>query len=135
MSPYLRILAKSTPPRSLGEAILDGSLIAWYGFLAGVTFSFVLAIAGRRRSFSELTTSRVLKYAVASSVLLMGPPMVYMLAGRPDGWRIEDAVYLTGGVILTAACSVGTLLAARRAGTSAPVTTSGTSDSAVRRAL
>ena len=124
MSPYLRVLAKSTPPRSLGDAILDGSLIGWYGFLAGATFSFVLAIAGRRRSISELTTSRALKYAVASSALLMGPPMVYMLAGRADGWRVEDAVYLSGGVILTAVCSVATLLAARREGTSVPVTSS-----------
>jgi hypothetical protein len=131
MSPYLRVLAKAIPPQSLGEAIVDGSLIGWYGFLAGAMFSFVLAIAGRRRDFSELTTSRVLRYAVASSALLMGPPMVYMLAGRTDGWRLQDAVYLAGGMILTAGCSVGTLLAARRAGLAAPLTTSGSVDSAV----
>jgi hypothetical protein len=113
MSPYLRSLANAHPPRSLGEAILDGSFIAWYGFLAGVTFSFVLAVAGRRRRFSELTTARMVKYAIASSALLMGPPMIYMLAGRADGWRMQDAVYLTGGVLLTAACSVGSLIAAR----------------------
>ena len=115
LSPYLRGLAKAMPPRSLGEAILDGSLIGWYGFLAGITFSFVLGVAGRRRGFGGLTTSRMVKYACSSSALLMGPPMVYMLAGRADGWRLQDAVYLFGGVILTAACSVGTLIAALRA--------------------
>lgn len=115
LSPYLRTLANAMPPRSLAEAILDGSVIGWYGFLAGVTFSFVLGVAGRRRGFSDLTPSRVMKYAFTSSALLMGPPMLYMLAGRADGWRLQDAVYLSGGVILTAACSVGTLIAARRA--------------------
>jgi hypothetical protein len=119
LSPYLRSLAKAMPPGSLGQAILDGSLIGWYGFLAGVTFSVVLGVAGRRRGFSDLTTSRIVKYAVTSSALLMGPPMIYMLAGRADGWRLQDAVYLSGGVILTAACSVGTLIAARRARMSA----------------
>jgi hypothetical protein len=42
-------------------------------------------------------------FVTFSSVLLMGLPMIYMLAGRADGWRFEDAVYLSGGVILTAA--------------------------------
>lgn len=124
LSPYLRSLAKAMPARSLGEAMLDGSLIGWYGFLAGITFSFVLGVAGRRRGFTDLTTSRMMKYAFTSSALLMGPPMVYMLAGRADGWRLQDAVYLSAGVILTAACSVGTLIAARRAGMSASAPTS-----------
>ena len=115
LSPYLRVLANAPPPRSLGEALLDGSVIGWYGFLAGVAFSGVLAIAGRSRSFSDLTPLRIARYAVASSAVLMGPPMVYMLAGRSDGWRLEDAVYLTGGVLLSVGCSIATLIAARRA--------------------
>ena len=119
LSPYLRTLANAPPPQSIAEAILDGTLIGWYGFLAGVTFSVVLGVAGRRRSFRDLTTSRIMKYALTSSALLMGPPMIYMLAGRADGWRLQDAVYLSGGVILTAACSVATLVAARRARVSA----------------
>jgi hypothetical protein len=121
LSPYLRTLANASPPGSIVQSILDGTLIGWYGFLAGITFSFVLGVAGRRRSFRDLTTSRIMKYALTSSALLMGPPMIYMLAGRADGWRLEDAVYLSGGVILTAACSVATLVAARRART--PVST------------
>ena len=120
LSPYLRTLANAPPPQSIAEAILDGALIGWYGFLAGITFSFVLGVAGRRRSFRDLTTSRIMKYAFTSSALLMGPPMIYMLAARADGWRLQDAVYISGGVILTAACSVATLVAARRARASTP---------------
>jgi len=119
LSPYLRTLANAPPPQSIAGAMLDGTLIGWYGFLAGITFSFVLGVAGRRLSFRDLTTSRIVKYAFMSSALLMGPPMIYMLRGRADGWRLEDVVYLSGGVILTAACSVATLVAARRARMSA----------------
>ena len=97
------------------NAVGFGLVIGWYGFLAGAIFSIVLAVAGRRRSFAELTTQRIVKYSVASSVLYMGPPMISMLAGRDGGWRMDDSVYIGGGIALTIACSVATLVAARRA--------------------
>jgi len=115
LSPYLRALANAMPPRSIGEAIVDGALTGWYGSLAGVTFSVVLTLAGRRRVVHDLTPLRIGGYALFSSELLMGPPMVFMLAGRADGWREQDIVYLAGGVVLTVFCAVATLLAARGA--------------------
>ena len=96
------------------EALAYGPLIAWYGFLAGLVFSGVLAVAARRRQLRELTPRGMGVMGAAASVLLTAPPMVYMLAGRTDGWRGEDLVYLGGSLVLSAACAAGSLVLARR---------------------
>lgn len=114
-SPITRKLANALPPDSFGDFLADGLLAGWYGFLAGLSFSVVLAIASRRRSFSQLTTGRMLFWGLSSSVMLTVPPMMAMLASRPDGWRAEDPFYLGASLILSAGCAVATLWLARRA--------------------
>jgi hypothetical protein len=113
-SPVIRKFAHAMPPRSILDRLFDGLFIGWYGFLAGLVFSVVLAFAGRRKSIADLTTGRVLVWGLASSVLLTAPPMMVMLAGRPDGWRAEDPFYLGGSLALSAGCAVASLLLARR---------------------
>src|SRR5687767_12761556 len=101
LSPYLRTLANAGPPQTVADFLVDAAFIAWYGFLAGVTFSVVLAVLGRRRSFAQLTPRTMAMWGVASALVLMTPPMVYMLMSRSDGWRPEDVVYLGGGLVLS----------------------------------
>ncbi len=113
-SPIIRKFEQALPPKSLLDRFSDGLLIGWYGFLAGLVFSLVLAFAARRKSLAELTTGRMVVWGFASSVLLTAPPMISMLAGRPDGWRAEDPFYLGGSLILSAGCAVASLLFARR---------------------
>lgn len=115
LSPYLRTLAHAMPPRSIADAAFDGLLTAWYGFLAGVVFSGLLAVVGRRRTFREITPRHMASWGIASAALLMAAPMVYMLANRTDGWRTQDLVYITGGFLLSAGCAAATLALARRA--------------------
>ena len=94
-------------------AVVFAITIGWYGFLAGVVFSVVLAVAGRRRSFDSLRTSTIGLWGLAASVLLTAPPFMLMVAAR--GWRVEDAVYTAGSLLLSAGCAIGSLLLARRA--------------------
>ena len=115
LSPYLRTLANALPPRSIADAAFDGLLTGWYGFLAGVVFSGLLAVVGRRRAFREITPPQMAGWGIASAALLMAPPMVYMLANRADGWRTQDIVYITSGFLLSAGCAAATLALARRA--------------------
>ncbi len=99
------------------DALLMSGLIGWYGFLAGLTFSFVLVVvvAARRRTLRELTPLRMLAWGATSSVVLTAPPMLHMLAGRPDGWRTEDPVWLGGSLLLSGGCALASLLIAQRA--------------------
>jgi hypothetical protein len=113
-SPLIRKFAHAMPPRSLVDRLVDGLFIGWYGFLAGLVFSVVLTWAARRKSIAELTTGRMVVWGLASSVLLTVPPMVAMLASRPDGWRAEDPFYLGGSLVLSAGCAVASLVMARR---------------------
>jgi hypothetical protein len=113
-SPIIRGFAHARPPQSLADRLVDGMFIGWYGFLAGLAFSLVLAFAARRRSMRELTPGRAAVWGLASSVLLTAPPMIAMLIGRTDGWRPEDPFYLGGSLVLSAACAATSLLLARR---------------------
>jgi hypothetical protein len=111
-SPYLSELAGGRS--SVLEGLVYGPLIGWYGFLAGLVFSGVLAVAARRRQLRELSPRGMGLMGAAASVLLTAPPMVYMLAGRTDGWRSEDLLYRGGSLVLSAACAAGSLMLARR---------------------
>jgi hypothetical protein len=117
-SPILRRLSNAPPPgllRSSLEYALDyATLMAWYGFLAGLAFSLVLSFAARRRVLGQLTTRQMAVWGVVASVLLTGPPMILALLNRSDGWRAGDPVWLGGGLLLSAGCAVGTLLLARK---------------------
>ena len=113
-SPIIRGFAHARPPQTISDSFADGVLIGWYGFLAGLAFSLVLAFAARRRSMRDLTPARAAVWGVASSVLLTTPPMIVMLVGRSDGWRAEDPFYLGGSLVLSAACAAVSLLLAQR---------------------
>lgn len=114
-SPLLSAFANARPDGILLNAIVFAVTIGWYGFLAGAVFSIILAVAGRRLSFNELTPARTGLLGIAASVLLTVPPMILMVTQRPDGWRVEDGVYMLGSLLLSTACATGTLLLARRA--------------------
>lgn len=113
-SPLMRKFANALPPTSLMDYLRDGLLIGWYGFLAGLAFSLVLAFAARRRTLEQLTWRQMAQWGLVSSVLLTAPPMVLMLLNRTDGWRPGDPFYLGGSLILSAGCAVASLLLARR---------------------
>jgi hypothetical protein len=131
LSPYLWSVTSVPTPRSLVGALsvagLLGAMFGWYGFLSGATFSLVLAVAARGRRLHELTKARMAALGTVASVLLTGPPTMYMLAHRRDGWRDEDAVFLAGGLLLSAGCAAASLMVARRR--------SDADDDAARRAM
>jgi hypothetical protein len=114
LSPILRKFENALPPRSVFDLLFEGVWVGWYGFLAGVTFSFVLSLLARRRSLAELSTGKMAVWGIASSVLLTTPPMLVMLSSRPDGWRAEDPFYLIGSLVLCSTCAAASLMIARR---------------------
>ncbi|HEX5580502.1 MAG TPA: hypothetical protein VFX39_02925 [Gemmatimonadaceae bacterium] len=92
------------------------------GFVGGVLFSTVLGIAGRRRSFHELSLPRITVWGAGGGLLLSMVPDAMMTVGLaspgPDPiygpWEFAATVapFLT---VLCAASAAGTLALARRA--------------------
>lgn len=112
-SPVVWRFAHARPPHGFADRLLDGIWIGWYGFLAGLAFSLILAVMTRMRATHDLTPKRIAFWGALSSVLLTAPPMAIMLASRADGWRAEDPFYLSASLILSVSCAVSTLLIAR----------------------
>lgn len=88
---------------------------AYPGFLGGVAFSAVLAIAARRRRLDELSLARVAAWGAAAGLLVGSIPFVL---GDPDS---ERPLWLLAGVVigsitlLSAASAAGSLALARTA--------------------
>ena len=87
---------------------------AFPGFLGGVVFSAVLAIAARRRGLHELSTGHVAAWGGAAGVLVGAIPFVI---GRPAGglplWLL--ALVVIGAIAaLGATSAAGSLAIARR---------------------
>jgi peptidoglycan/LPS O-acetylase OafA/YrhL len=86
---------------------------AYPGFLGGVVFSAVLAIAARRRRLDELSLSRVAAWGAGAGLLVGAIPFVL---GDPN---TEMPVWLLAGVVigsitlLSAASAAGSLALAR----------------------
>jgi len=78
------------------------------GFLAGVTFSGILGIVGRRRRFDQMSLPRFAGWGAFGGLLLAG---VVRLAAGPDGELVVlGPVFAVAGAISAA----GTLALARR---------------------
>jgi hypothetical protein len=85
------------------------------GFLGGVVFSVVLAIAARRRRLGELSISRVALWGAIAGLLVSSIPFTL---GDPigDGLRWLLAAAVIGSItMLSAASAAGSLALARRA--------------------
>ena len=88
---------------------------AYPGFLGGVVFSTLLAIAARRRRLEELSISRVAAWGAAAGLLVGALPFTI---GDPT---TERPLWLLAGVVigsitlLSAVSAAGSLALARRA--------------------
>lgn len=82
-------------------------------FFGGAAFSVVLAVAGRRRTFEELSLPRFLAWGAVGGVLLSIP--VLALSGFATGAWVASGVVTS----LCAASAAGTLGLARMAGSPA----------------
>ena len=102
-------------------AVFDAPLpaLAVPGFFAGVLFSTVLGIAGRRRRFDELSLPRVAAWGALGGVLLSLLPAAMVAVGlaslgRPDAGLWQLTAMISGPLVLLSAGSAsGTLLVAR----------------------
>ncbi|HEX6369926.1 MAG TPA: hypothetical protein VF006_13485 [Longimicrobium sp.] len=89
---------------------------AYPGFLGGVVFSMVLAIAARRRSLHELSLSRVAAWGAAAGLLVGALPF---MIGEPTSERsvwLLALVVIGSITVLSAVSAAGSLALARRAG-------------------
>jgi len=91
------------------------------GFFAGVFFSIVLGIAGRRRKFSELSVPRFAAWGAVGGLLLILFPFALVAVGLASregsdtgAWQII-AVISGPFILLSAASASGSLILARRA--------------------
>jgi peptidoglycan/LPS O-acetylase OafA/YrhL len=88
---------------------------AYPGFLGGVVFSAVLAIAARRRRLEELSLARVAAWGAGAGLLVGSIPFVL---GDPQTdvpvWLLSTAV-IGSITLLSAASAAGSLALARRA--------------------
>lgn len=80
------------------------------GFMAGVTFSGVLAIVGRRRGFDQLSLPRFAGWGGLGGLVLYG---AFALTAGPGG---EPLFFAPLFVIAGAGSAAGTLAVARKAG-------------------
>jgi hypothetical protein len=114
--------------------------LALPGFLCGVIFSVVLGIAGRRRSFDELSLPRVAAWGSVGGLLLGLLPAAMVTVGLatyggPDAGLWQFTAVISGPLaFLGAGSASGTLMVARAAedrdllepaGTHAPALTDG----------
>ena len=114
ISPLFATKIRAGSTEYLQSAIICGGVSGWYGFLAGLIFSVVIAVAARRRWLADLSVLKFSGWGVAASLVFTIPPTLYMVAQRHDSWRLSDLVVVCGAAVLCAACSVGTLLMAKR---------------------
>ena len=90
------------------------------GFFAGVFFSFVLGVAGRRRSFDELSLPRFAAWGAAGGLLLTLFPFALVAVGLAsrDGSHLSTAQILSAigipFILLSTISASITLLVARR---------------------
>jgi hypothetical protein len=87
---------------------------AYPGFLCGVIFSAVLAIAARRRRLDELSLARVGAWGALAGLLL---GMVPFVVGEPTSDRplwLLGAVFICSTTVLGAVSAAGSLAIARR---------------------
>ena len=92
-----------------GFMIIAGTV---WGFAIGVAFSGVLAIAGRRRSFNELSLLRVAALGAGGGLVLAG----VLVGATWQEWSVGDAlVPATFLPLLGAGAATASLLLARRA--------------------
>jgi hypothetical protein len=116
------ILLPGLPWDSFFE-VFDAPLpaLAIPGFFAGVFFSIVLGIAGRRRKFSELSLPRFAAWGAVGGLLLTLFPFALVGVGlastegsRLGAWQIL-AVISGPFILLSAVSAAGSLMLARRA--------------------
>ena len=104
---------------------------AYPGFLGGVLFSIVLAIAERRRNLSELSVRRFGAWgAVAGLVIGVVPFMLGTPSADVDVARLATAV-IGSFTLMSAASAAGSLALARRGEARQPLD-AGTSDARLR---
>lgn len=88
---------------------------AYPGFLGGVLFSIVLAIAARRRSFEQLSTGRFAAWgALAGALLGVIPFLVGEASSGARPWLL-GAIFISSTTLLCALSAAGSLALARRA--------------------
>ena len=114
------ILLPGLPWDSFFE-VFDAPLpaLAIPGFVGGALFSLVLGIAGRRRSFHELSLPRVASWGAVGGLLLTLFPFALVAVGlasleggKFDAWHI---IAVIGGpfILLSALSAAGSLMLAR----------------------
>lgn len=91
------------------------ALITGYpGFLGGVVFSLVLAVAGRSRRLEELTIARVSVWgALAGAIVGTVPFLIGTPTERIPTWLLATGV-ITASTLLSASSAAGTLAIAKR---------------------
>ncbi len=91
------------------------ALITGYpGFLGGVLFSLVLAVAGRHRRLEELTVARVGAWgALAGAIVGTVPFLIGTPTERIPTWLLATGV-ITASTLLSASSAAGTLAMAKR---------------------
>ena len=93
------------------------ALGAYPGFLCGLVFCALLAIADGRRRLDELSPSRAGAWGALAGLLLMAVPMTGLL-GTPNTehpfWQWRFAI-VTAVVLLSSISAVGSVLVARAA--------------------
>jgi hypothetical protein len=103
------------------SSVFDAPLpaLAIPGFFGGVFFSMVLGIAGRRRSFSELSLARFAAWGAVGGLLLTLFPFALVAVGLASregsdlgAWHVIAAI---GGpfILLSAVSATGSLALAR----------------------
>jgi hypothetical protein len=91
------------------EALLDTALFPLAGFVGGASFSLILGIAERRRSFDEMSLPRFAAWGAIGGLLMFG------LAGGAGGSVYGMVVNGTIMALMCAGSAAGTLALARRA--------------------
>lgn len=83
------------------------------GFLGGGAFAIMLGVAGRHRSFNELSLPRVAAWG-ATGGLLLGVALMGMAGALAPGHWLEAAVFIGTATAGSAVAAAGTLALARK---------------------
>jgi len=92
--------------------------LAWsvWGGLSGALFATILAIAERRRTFSQLSARRVAAWGALGAIALPGAILSIAIVANPGFNLIPFSLLaLTVSGVLGGTCAIGTLALARRA--------------------
>ena len=89
-------------------------LFAPLGFMAGIIFSVILVVTGRRRGFDRLSISRFAGWGAASGLLLSGIFGVGAVLRGASFWG-EFLLFGPALAIASAVCAGGSLALAKRA--------------------